>query len=94
MVDFKKLQTKAKGGEMSEYKIESILEQFNGEADKGIERTCGNCFYYIEKGDRCIHPSGNLEDCHRKTDTGCWYHSTHAEHKRLSTLIKGRSIKR
>ena len=79
---------------MSEYKIENLLEQFNGKADKGIERTCRNCFFYIEKEDRCIHTSGSLEDCHRKTDMGCLYHATHAEQKRLSALIKGRQVKR
>jgi hypothetical protein len=31
------------------YEIEKTLAKYGGEADKGVERTCGNCESYIKE---------------------------------------------
>ena len=76
---------------MSNYEIEGKLKEYGGVADKDIERTCGNCFYYDAENWICNHASNNdSDDWCLKGDAGCWHHMTHDEQKRLKDLIDER----
>ncbi len=76
---------------MSNYEIEDKLKEYGGVADKDIERTCGNCFYYDAENWICNHESNDdSDDWCLKDDAGCWHHMTHDEQKRLKDLIDER----
>lgn len=71
------------------YEIEKMLAKYGWEADKGIERTCGNCIYYDAEAFRCYNASIDDETgFYKKTDKGCWWHMTEAEKQRLESLVK------
>lgn len=70
------------------YDIEKTLAKYGGEADKGIERTCGNCICYDAEAFRCCNASIDDEtEFYKKTNAGCWYHMTEAEKQRLESLV-------
>ena len=71
------------------YEIERTFAKYGGEADKCVERTCGNCYNYDPEIWRCRHYE-NAEDgaIYDETEEGCWYHMTHAEQGRLAALVK------
>ena len=70
------------------YDIEKTLAKYGGEADKGVERTCGNCICYDAEAFRCCNAS--IDDgtgFYKKTNAGCWWHMTAAEKQRLLGLV-------
>ena len=71
------------------YEIEKLLTQYGDKPDSGVERLCGNCFLYDADHWKCCHYE-NAEDggFYDKTESGCWYHRTHEEQKRLAAYIK------
>lgn len=71
------------------YEIEKLLTQYGDKPDSGEERICGNCFLYDADHWRCCHYE-NAEDggFYDQTESGCWYHRTHEEQKRLVAYIK------
>ena len=71
------------------YDIEKYLDQFGGEADKNVERTCGNCCAYDHVIFRCNRDDEG-EDIIEENSQGCWYHMTHDEHRRLEELVNQR----
>lgn len=71
------------------YAIEKHLAQFGGEADKDVERTCGNCCAYDHVIFGCNRDDEG-EDIIEENTQGCWYHRTHEEDERLKLLLKQR----
>ena len=72
-----------------DYDIEKYLAQYGGEADKNVERTCGNCTSYDAARWMCC--CADVEDgdmFRKKTDVGCYYHRTNAEQTRIKELVK------
>ena len=71
------------------YEIEKLLAQYGDKPDCGEERICGNCFLYDADYWRCCHYE-NAEDggFYDETESGCWYHRTHDEQKRLAAFVK------
>lgn len=72
------------------YEVERTLLKYGGKADKGVERTCGNCIFYKAEHWKCNNVEAEDNDLHDDTDEGCYYHRTHAEQERLAELIKQR----
>ena len=73
------------------YEIERTFAKYGGEADKGVERTCGNCESYIKEHWMCGCSDAEDNDFHNATDAGCYYHRTHTEQKLLKNIIDERS---
>jgi hypothetical protein len=72
------------------YEIEKTLAKYGGEADKGVERTCGNCESYIKEHWACGCADAEDNDFHKATDAGCYYHRTTTEQKLLKNIIDER----
>lgn len=72
------------------YEIERTFAKYGGEADKGVERTCGNCESYIKEHWACGCADAEDNDFHKATDAGCYYHRTHTEQKLLKNIIDER----
>ena len=72
-----------------DYEIERTLAKYGDKPDKDVERICGNCFLYDADLWKCCHFE-NAEDggFYDQTESGCWYHMTHAEQGRLAALVK------
>lgn len=73
------------------YEIERTFAKYGGEADKGVERTCGNCESYDARLLMCKH-ADNWGDIsiNRPNELSCYRHRTHNENERLKMLIKQR----
>ncbi len=71
------------------YEIERTFAKYGGKPDKDVERICGNCFLYDADHWTCLHYE-NAEDggFYDQTESGCWYHRTHEEQKRLAAFVK------
>lgn len=69
------------------YEIERTFAKYGGEADKGVERTCGNCVFYKAEHWKCNNVEAEDNDLHDDTDEGCYYHRTHTEQKLLEHII-------
>ena len=72
------------------YEIERTFAKYGGEADKGVERTCGNCESYIKEHWACGCADAEDNDFHKATDAGCYYHRTHTEQNLLKHIIDER----
>lgn len=70
------------------YEIERTFAKYGGEADKGVERTCGNCISYDDRLMMCKHADGWSDASIQKpNESNCYRHRTNDEQKRLQTLI-------
>jgi hypothetical protein len=72
------------------YEIERTMAKYGGEADKGVERTCGNCELYNERLLTCEHIDNKYDTSIYEANDICYYHRTHEENERLKMLIKQR----
>ena len=72
------------------YEIERTFAEYGGEADKSVERTCGNCKSYIKEHWACGCADAEDSDFHKATDAGCYYHRTPTEQKLLKHIIDER----
>jgi hypothetical protein len=72
------------------YEIERMFAKYGGEADKCVERTCGNCESYIKEHWACGCADAEDNGFHKATDAGCYYHRTHTEQKLLKNIIDER----
>ena len=70
------------------YDIEHKFAQYGGEADNGVERTCGNCFSYNAKLNTCTNIDNIFETSfYSPQQEGCHCHSTYNEQQRLQNII-------
>lgn len=72
------------------YEIERTFAKYGGEADKGVERTCGNCESYIKEHWACGCTDAEDNGFHKATDEGCYYHRTTTEQNLLKHIIDER----
>ncbi len=71
--------------------INEADEYLKGGAEKGLERTCGNCIYYSPEFYQCRNMARDDENgFYKKSDLGCWYHRTQADQDAVKAEVQKR----